>query len=172
MSTHDRRRRLGRVRSATAEEARDPETLLRPDAVVAISVPHPDGLTVTQQRVASLLDGFRPVARVRTKSALTAPIFKEALKSLAARGALSVVAIVEEGDAELAGLAEESTEASEPEDGHTMPRATGDAIPPHVMAEIEAMIEEEVRLAEIEDAFEDATDVMSRPSIGRMRDPK
>jgi hypothetical protein len=146
---------VGRVRPATLDESEKRELFFRADAVIALRAPLPADTTPFEQHVAGFIDGFRPVARVRKKSGLQAADLRIALAALYDRGLLT-----------LTGLVEPTTQKTTPlrvneEDS----RVTSDGvevIPPHVMAEIEAMLEEEEAQAELQGLkhIDDATDAI------------
>jgi hypothetical protein len=150
--------RIGRLRPATKAEVLAPESVFRPDAVLALIAPAPGDLPVGARRVAALVDGFRPVARLRAKSGLTSADLRLALAELAGRGLLAVESIVEGTDADVGA-------DGDADDGGTMPRGSGDAIPPRVMAEIQAMLDE----VETQEGFDEPTDVMPTPQGPRSR---
>src|SRR4051812_11931819 len=123
------RRRTGRARPPSADEASSPSTLLLPNAVLDV-VTRPPSLSGAEERVLRAVDGFRPLARVRLKAGLPPDIFRAALRTLAEQRALRVVAIIEAADELLHGLADIAAPLP-PEEASTMPRGSGDAIPAH-----------------------------------------
>ena len=169
-SDDDRPRRAGRLRKPTGDEAANPETLFRANSVLALSHSAGAPSSAAEERVVALVDGFRPVARLRSKSGLSASAFRGALRDLADAGALIVVGVIEEAELELSRPAGEALDGiSRGEgDGHTMPRG-GDGIPPPVMAEIQRMIDEE-QLARADESFDDTTDVVPLPGVSRLPD--
>jgi hypothetical protein len=158
LSNHTRGVPVGRVRPATMEEDLAPETIFRPDAVLSLAGGVPADLPAFEQHVAALVDGVRPVARIRKKSGVSSADLRIALSSLRDRKLVRVTGIVEEAVGELAADIAAHL-AEKPEDGNTMSRANPELIPPHVMREIQSMIEED----DAENEFDAPTDVMSAP---------
>lgn len=118
-----------------------------------------------ERRVAEFFDGWRPLARVRSKSGLGANEFRSILASLVAHGSLRVVGLIVEPSIEVDIDIDAGDDGPDVTEGEqTMSRVEGGGIPPHVMAEIEAMIEEEVRRAQVEETFDDMTDVVRQPT--------
>src|SRR5688572_25956849 len=134
LSLHTGALPVGRVRPATLDESESREAMFRADAVLALTSPVPADIGAFEQHVASLIDGVRPVARVKTKSGVSSSDLRIALGSLCDRGLLRLAGIVV-----VSAVKVKDTERR-PE-GETGSRA--DLIPAHVMAEIAAMMEEE-----------------------------
>jgi hypothetical protein len=129
--------RVGRVRRPTRMEIADPDALLRPDAVLALAPLAADApLTVLERHVGDLIDGFRPVARIKKKSGLGTVDVVLALRQLRERGLLKLVGVVEETFNEM--MLDDFTA-----DIETMPHGANDVIPPHIMNEIAGMLVEE-----------------------------
>jgi hypothetical protein len=149
----------GRSRRPTTKEAQAATTVLLPNAVVQLAKPAAVG-TEDERAVAAAIDGWRPIARVRMKSRLSPAAFRAALAALASQGCLRVVAIIEGRD-ELAGLAD--LDGVRVHGDETMRRQEGAVIPPSVMAEIEAMVEEDARVRDDFDEDTDATLRLVRP---------
>ena len=127
---------VGRVRPGTLEECESREAMFRPDAVLALTRPVGADIGAFEQHVASLVDGVRPVARIRSKSGVSSDDLRIALGSLCDQGLLRLVGIVIE-----ASDAPRPTMQVGP-DGSTDPGARPDIIPTHVMADIHAMLAE------------------------------
>lgn len=127
---------LGRVRPATLEEADHRETMFRPEAVLALTMPLPADLGPFERHVAGFIDGVRPVARIRTKSGVSSADLRIALASLCDLKLLRLAGLVEEI------AANASTGVAPPIDADTMTRSTPERVPAHVMAEIQSMIDE------------------------------
>ena len=125
---------VGRIRPATLEEAERREDLFRPDAVLALTRALPADLSAFEQHVAALVDGVRPVARLRRKSGVGSADLRIALAGLCDRGLLRLAGIVEEAPGKPAGSTGIET---------TTPGSAAGVIPPGVMAEIWEMIDED-----------------------------
>jgi hypothetical protein len=130
---------IGRVRPVTIEEDLKPDTMFRADAVLALTGPAPGDLSPFEAHVAGLIDGVRPVARVRKKSGVSSSDWRIALNGLAARKLLRVVGIVEEA----VGVFEADITHDLATSQNTVAGAQGDVIPPNVMLEIQRMLAEE-----------------------------
>ena len=148
---------MGRIRPATLEETERREDLFRPDAVLALTGAVPMDLSAFETHVAALVDGVRPVARIRKKSGVTSADLRIALAGLCDRKLLRLVGVVEEAVGALANdiaadVAQRSAasldvpmpraDASDLDDV-TMPHGTAGAVPRHVMAEIQSMLDEQ-----------------------------
>jgi hypothetical protein len=148
--------RYGRIRPPTDQERTRADDLLRPDAVIALSASPPTDASDFELRLSALIDGVRPVARIKKKSGLTSAQVRSALSALRGRKLLMLVGIVEEaygplGDEIAAELNERAREEA------TIPRGRTDYIPPHVMSEIAAMLEEEARAEQKRLSIDDET---------------
>lgn len=130
------RHTVGRIRAPTIEESGRPESFFRADAVLALTVGEPTGLRPGEAGVARLIDGFRPLARVRRKSGAASVDFRNAVRGLHERGLLRLVGMVE-----AAGLA--STAEHGDLDATRRVMEAEMMVSPRVMAEIEAMTDEE-----------------------------
>lgn len=128
--------RVGRVRPPTAQELADEDSVLQPGAVLEVKE-HDEVLPPPERHLVGFIDGFRPVARVRRRCGLSPAEFMSALSSIAARGLLTLKGVIEETDDASFVYGEDEIEG-------TLPRGMNDVIPPHVMREIQAMIDEEV----------------------------
>ncbi len=150
----------GRIRPATLEEAARREELFRPDAVLAVSAELPADLPPFERHVAGLIDGVRPVARVRKKCGLSAADLVIAVGSLWDRGLVRLAGIVEVTREPVPPSMWEPPAPGEP----TISGTAADLIPPHVMAEIQAMLDEVDVLDEMEglDGIDDDTEVLTR----------
>jgi len=93
---------LGRVRPATIDEVAEPNMVFRPDAVLALDGGVPVDVSDLERKVAALIDGVRPIARVRKKCGASLPDLRIAIAGLRDRGLLVVVGVVEEAAGELA----------------------------------------------------------------------
>ena len=71
LSAHSRGTLIGRARRPTAEELGNPEAMFRPDAVLELVAPLPLDAAPIETHVGGLIDGVRPVARLRKKSGLS-----------------------------------------------------------------------------------------------------
>lgn len=134
LSLHTGALPVGRVRPVTIDESASREVMLRADAVLALTGPVPADIGAFEQHVASLLDGVRPVARIKTKSGVSSSDLRIALASLCDRGLLRLAGIV----VETAVTIKETQRRPEGETG-----STPDLIPAHVMMEIAAMMDED-----------------------------
>ncbi|HEY4223536.1 MAG TPA: hypothetical protein VGO62_19395 [Myxococcota bacterium] len=142
LSNHTRGVPVGRVRPATLDEDMAAATVFRPDAVLAlIGGAVPDDLPAFEKHVAGLIDGVRPVARIKKKAGVSSSDLRIALASLNDRKLLRVTGIVEEAIGALAQEIKEQLNGFETE--VTMPRAVPAAVPMHVMAEIQSMLDED-----------------------------
>jgi hypothetical protein len=150
--------RIGRVRPPTSEEQRDGRVMLRADAVLSL-VPNDVSLEPLERHVADLIDGHRPVARIKKRSGLSTADVIEGLRKLSARGLVRLLGIVEYAGAPLVDDANDDAD-------FTSAHGARDVIPPHVMLEIQQMLVdiERARAAEDDDSvvegdhveFEDA----------------
>lgn len=130
--------RVGRVRLPSEKEEQDPYAIFHANAVLEVR-PTPIVLPPLERHVAGVIDGFRPVARLRKKSGLSSDELLDALRALHARGLLVLTGIIE--------LTDELYAPAEPDEFEgTVPRGQHDVIPPHVMREIQAMLDEEEAL--------------------------
>ena len=134
LSLHTGALPVGRVRPAKLEETERREIMFRADAVLALTGPVPADIGAFEQHVASLIDGMRPVARVRTKSGVSSADLRIALASLCDRRLLRLVGIVIE-------TAVTIKETVRTPDGQTGSKP--DLIPAHVMMEIAQMMDED-----------------------------
>ena len=133
---------VGRVRPATLDESEKRDLYLRADAVLALTKPLPADATPFERHVAGFIDGFRPVARIRKKTGLSGSDIRIALASLYDKHLLALTGLVEPANIEPHKAARAVRASLADEDS----RVTADGvevIPPHVMAEIQAMLEEE-----------------------------
>ena len=156
----DKPAKPGRVRPPTVDEIAGDETIFRPDAVLALSAA-PGLVTPIGEAVAALLDGVRPLARVKKRAGVSTAQLREALLQL--EPFLRVVGIVEEaagGDEVTRGLQELGLVDSE-----MIPQGPGDLIPTRVMAEIQAMVDD-ARAVERE-PWDEPTDVITFDDGGR-----
>lgn len=146
----------GRIRPATFTDASRPESLFRPDAVLALTGPITDELTASEQRVAGLIDGVRPVARILRRSGSTGGQLRLALAALNDRGLLLLTGIVEQAELD------DNADADADE---TTPRGKPDVISPRVLAEIDAMLDEDAARSESAGlaSVDDPTDVLPVP---------
>jgi hypothetical protein len=148
--------RIGRVRPPTLDELGRPDDLLRPDAVIGLVGAPPIEASDLEVRVSTLIDGVRPVARIKKKSGLSSQDTRKALAALRGRKLLTLVGIVEETVGPWAeDIASEIAEREK--DEATLPRARTDFIPAHVMAEIQAMLQEEDRSRRASELLDDST---------------
>lgn len=148
----------GRIRPATQEEAARPDSLFRPDAVLALTAPVSEDLTASEQRVAGLVDGVRPVARILKRSGSTAVQLRLALAALAERRLLLLTGIVEHADGARLELVDDDLD-------QTSPRGQPELISPRVLAEIDAMFDEDTARSESAGlaSIDDPTDVLPVP---------
>jgi hypothetical protein len=118
---------------------------LRPDAILSLTREDVE-LSPLERHIAGFMDGYRPVARIKQKSGLNSVDVLQALRGLRKKGLLKLEGVVEEavGDA----LESHGDTLDDP----TMPHGSGEAIPTHIMHEIEVMI------AEVEQAREAGRD--------------
>jgi hypothetical protein len=140
--------RVGRVRLPSEKEDADPNAVFHANAVLEVRST-PEVLPPLERHVAGLIDGFRPVARLRKKSGLSSDELLDALRALHTRGLLVLTGVIE--------LTDELYEPHDPDEFEgTVPRGQHDVIPPHVMREIQSMIdeEEELRRTEAREEFE------------------
>ena len=138
--------RVGRVRLPSEKEEHDPFAIFHANAVLEVRPTHLV-LPPLERHVAELIDGFRPVARLRKKSGLSSDELLDALRALHTRGLLVLTGIIE--------LTDELYARAEPDEFEgTVPRGQHDVIPPHVMHEIQAMIDDEEELRRTEEREE------------------
>jgi hypothetical protein len=138
--------RVGRVRLPSAKEDADPNVVFHANAVLEVR-PTPVVLPPLERHLASFIDGFRPVARLRKKSGLSSDELLDALRALRDRGLLVLTGIIE--------LTDEAYEPADTDEFEgTVPRGQHDIIPPHVMHEIQAMLDEEEALRRDEERAE------------------
>lgn len=156
LSVHSRGTMIGRTRPPTDAERDSTEAMLRPEAVLELVV-RPKDLSPFEQHVAALIDGVRPVARLKKKSGLSSTDLRVALGQLRDRNLLRLVGLVEEAVGPWADdIAAEVAERARGSGEHSI-KGTGEYIPPHVMAEIQAMVDEEER-AKVRDMLGDDDD--------------
>ena len=141
LERHTRGVPVGRVRPATLDETESRDAMLRPDAVLALTGAVPADIGPFEQHVAGLIDGVRPVARLRKKSGVSSADLRIALGSLLDRKLLRLVGVVEEAIGELAREIEKEL-ALQQDQGLTDPTGRHDVIPHNVMADIQSMLEE------------------------------
>ena len=134
LSLHTGALPVGRVRPATLAETESREIMFRADAVLALTGPMPADIGAFEQHVASLIDGMRPVARVRSKSGVSSADLRIALASMCDRHLLRLVGVVVETGVTI-------KETQRPREGDTGSRP--DLVPAHVMMEIAQMIDED-----------------------------
>ncbi len=128
--------------------------MFRPDAVLELVAPLPEDAAPIEAHVGGLIDGVRPVARLRKKSGLSSDDLRVAIGQLRDRRVLKLAGVVEEAIGPWADdIAAEIAERARASDDHSI-RGAGEYIPPHVMAEIQSMVDEEER-AKVKDALED-----------------
>lgn len=141
-----RSERVGRVRLPSPKEEADPFAVFHANAVLEVR-PTPIVLPPLERHVAGLIDGFRPVARLRKKSGLSSDELLDALRALKERDLLVLTGIIE--------LTDELYEPHDPDEFEgTVPRGQHDVIPPHVMREIQAMLDEEDAIRRTEEREE------------------
>jgi hypothetical protein len=128
--------RIGRIRQPTRMERADQDTLLRPDAILVV-LDHEIELSPLERHIASLIDGYRPVARVKQKSGLTSADVLQALRGLRKKKVLKLEGVVEEAVGDVLDSRHDNDL-----DDPTMPHGSGEAIPTHIMREIELMVAE------------------------------
>lgn len=165
LERHTRETPMGRIRPATLEETERREDFFRPDAVLALTGAPPMDVSPFEAHVAALIDGARPVARIRKKSGVSSADLRIALAALCDRKLLRLVGVVEEAVGSLANdiAADVAQRAQEvivlplppgydeplpaPEDVDvddvTMPHGAAGIVPRHVMAEIQLMMDEQ-----------------------------
>lgn len=141
---------LGRARPAHLDEGNKREDFYRPDAVLAIIGTVPADLSAFEAHVANLIDGVRPVARIRKKAGVSSADLRIALGGLCDRGCVRLAGIVEQA----AGPLADQTSAGK----------NKDVIPSHVMAEIQSMLDEDDAADELRglDEVFDETDGITR----------
>lgn len=149
---------VGRTRRATPEEANLAVNVLRADSVLALTGSLPDDLSTLEAEIARMIDGFRPVARIRKKIGTSSAELRQALKALHERGVVRLVGIVEEAGVTARGERPEEDATRRIADAEMMYSAKA-------MAEVSSMLEEEKELS-----FDDETE----PSIeqGASRRPR
>ena len=137
---HTRGHMMGRIRPANLDEGNKREDFYRPDAVLAVVGKLPADLSAFEAHVANLIDGVRPVARIRKKAGVSTADLRIALGGLCDRNCLRLAGIVEQA----AGpLAVEIAAALADNPDQTSYGKNKDVIPSHVMAEIQSMLDEE-----------------------------
>lgn len=141
--------RVGRVRLPTPKEDADPDCVFHANAVLSLRESEAV-LPPLERHVAQLIDGFRPVARLRKKAGLSSDELIDALRALRARGLLVLTGIIEES-ADHVPVADDSDDVEA-----TVPHGANDVIPPHVMREIQTMLDEEDELRRQELSPDDA----------------
>ncbi|OGQ24390.1 MAG: hypothetical protein A2138_06820 [Deltaproteobacteria bacterium RBG_16_71_12] len=157
LSAHSSGALIGRVRRPTDDELASPEVMFRPDAVVELAAPLPRDVSPVEVHVGSLIDGVRPVARIKKKSGLSSDDLRVALGQLRDRRLLKLVGVIEEAIGPWADdIAAEVAERTRASEEHSI-KGSGEYIPPHVMSEIQSMIDEEER-AKVRDALDDDDD--------------
>lgn len=160
LSAHSRGTLIGRARRPTGEELTNPEAMFRPDAVLELTSPLPNDVSPIETHVGGLIDGVRPVARLRKKSGLSSDDLRVALGQLRDRRLLKLAGVVEEAIGPWADdIAAEIAERTRTSEEHSI-KGAGEYIPPHVMAEIQSMVDEEERAkarAVLEDEEGDAS---------------
>ncbi len=157
LSAHSRGTLIGRSRRPTDEELRSPEAMFRPDAVLELATRLPTDISPIETHVGGLIDGVRPVARLRKKSGLSSDDLRVALGQLRDRRLLKLVGVIEEAIGPWADdIAAEVAERMRSSQEHSI-KASGEYIPPHVMAEIQNMMDEEER-AKVREALDDDDD--------------
>ena len=152
LESHTRGTPMGRIRPATLEEADSREDMLRPDAVLRLTGVLTADLSAFEAHVAALVDGTRPVARIRKKSGVSSADLRIALAGLCDRNLLQLVGIVVESVGEQAAIIKEdhnelaaaaAAAALDEFNENTMPGGVAGVVPAHVMAEIQSMIDED-----------------------------
>lgn len=145
LAGHSRGTLIGRTRPPTDAEQASPEAMFRAEAVLTMVAPLPLDVTAIEAHVGTLIDGVRPVARLKKKSGLSSEDLRVALGQLRDRRVLKLVGVVEEAIGAWADdiAAEVAERARTPED-HSI-KGAGEYIPAHVMAEIQSMIDDEER---------------------------
>lgn len=145
LERHTRGTPMGVVRPVSLDEDLAPDTFFRPDAVLTLTGPAPADLGPFEAHIASLIDGARPVARLRKKSGVSSADLRIALGALRDRNLLRVSGIVVEAVGEVAAdIARDLAEQKQTiDDATSVPRGRPDIVPPHVMAEIRSMLDED-----------------------------
>jgi hypothetical protein len=92
---------MGRIRPARLDED-SREDMLRADAVLALTASLPSDLSAFENFVATLIDGVRPVARIKKKANVSSQDLRIALNGLADRNLVRLAGIVEEAIGTLA----------------------------------------------------------------------
>lgn len=165
LSAHSSGTLIGRVRPPTVEEKASAEAMFRPEAVIELAGAPPADLSAFEQHVASLIDGVRPVARLKKKSGLSSDDLRVALGLLRDRKLLALVGIVVEAIGPWADdIQAEIAERTRGSEDHSV-KGSGEYIPPHVMAEIQTMVDEEER-AKLRDVLDDEEDFDDDTSEG------
>jgi hypothetical protein len=144
LSGHSSTLMLGRMRAPTEAELAAQDSFFRPDAVLGMRGPAPLDASPFELHVAGLVDGVRPVARIKKKSGLSSSDLRIALGMLRDRNLLRLVGIIEEAagpwEAEIRDHAAEIAAALASDPDVTKPAGSGDIVPHHVMAEIKSML--------------------------------
>ncbi len=157
LAAYSRGTLIGRTRPPTAAELQSPEAMFRPEAVLALVAPLPLEATPIELHVGGLVDGVRPVARLKKKSGLSSEDLRVALGQLRDRRALKLVGVVEEAIGPWADdIAAEAAARARGSEDHSI-KGSGEYIPPHVMAEIQNMVDDEER-AKVREAIGDDDD--------------
>jgi hypothetical protein len=142
LSTHTRGNAVGRVRPVTLEEEDSRDSLFRPDAVLALTGAVPADVSPFEAHIAALIDGVRPVARLRKKSGVSSADLRIALGGLVDKKLVRLAGIIVEAVGETgADIRRELAERAN--DPNTIPRATPDLVPPTVMDDIRSMLDED-----------------------------
>lgn len=145
---------IGRIRRATVDEVALDADLFRADAVLALAGALPADLTLAEAETARLIDGVRPVARIRKKSGVTSAELRNALRALHERRLLRLVGIVEE-----AGRAAAADHVDEDATRRVLDSEM--MISARAMAEIKAMIDEDKSMLDGDDT--ESIDIKTTP---------
>src|SRR5688572_14732501 len=147
LSRHSSTLMLGRMRPATDAEINSKETWFRPESVLGMRGPPPLDASPFELHVANLVDGVRPVARIKKKSGLSSADLRIALGMLRDRNCLKLVGVIEEAAGpyavEIAQHAAEIAAAMASDPDVTKPEGSGEFIPHHVMADIKSMLNDD-----------------------------
>ena len=154
LAAHSRGTLIGRTRPPTTAEQASAEVMFRAEAVLTLVAPLPLEATAIEAHVGALIDGVRPVARLKKKSGLSSEDLRVALGQLRDRRVLKLVGVVEEAIGPWADdIAAEVAERARASEDHSI-KGSGEYIPPHVMSEIQTMVDEEER-AKVRAALDD-----------------
>lgn len=115
----------GRIRPAKLEESSRADALLRADAVLALTGAVSDDLSASERRIVRLIDGVRPVARIRRRSGTSSVELRVVIAVLHQRGLVRLAGFVEHGNLD------------------APPDAAAEVFSPRALAEIQAMIAED-----------------------------